>query len=234
MTPGRRHGPGGQGLAAAEEFGFDERDGVLRPAVRPRRRAVPARAPDHQPPELARPSGRDQGGHGHRPRDVLPGEGRLLGGADRGGGRGHGRRAAGHHARSRRPSCSWRTRTDDGATPIGSRPRRDPTLDRDPPPDCTGRWSSAGCSRRARRSCSSRGWCAARRISAIGQEAVAAGFAAAMRDDDYTFATYRGHNHALARGAPMGPLYAELFGRASGLHGRQGRLDAHHRRRATT
>jgi len=56
----------------------------------------------------------------------------------------------------------------------------------------------------------------------IGQEAVAAGFAGAMRDDDYTFATYRGHNHALARGAPMGPLYAELFGRATGLMGGKG------------
>ena len=56
----------------------------------------------------------------------------------------------------------------------------------------------------------------------VGQEAVAAGVAAAMRDDDYTFATYRGHNHALARGAPMGPLYAELFGRATGLMGGKG------------
>ncbi len=55
-----------------------------------------------------------------------------------------------------------------------------------------------------------------------GQEAVAAGFAAAMREDDYTFATYRGHNHALARGTPMGPLYAELFGRANGLLGGKG------------
>jgi pyruvate dehydrogenase E1 component alpha subunit len=56
----------------------------------------------------------------------------------------------------------------------------------------------------------------------VGQEAVAAGFAAAMNDDDYTFATYRGHNHALSRGAPMGPLYAELFGRANGLMGGKG------------
>src|SRR5688500_17457873 len=56
----------------------------------------------------------------------------------------------------------------------------------------------------------------------IGQEAVAAGFAAAMRHDDYTFATYRGHNHALARNTPMGPLYAELFGRATGLMGGKG------------
>ena len=56
----------------------------------------------------------------------------------------------------------------------------------------------------------------------VGQEAVAAGFAVAMREDDYTFATYRGHDHALVRGAPMGPLYAELFGRATGLMGGKG------------
>ncbi len=56
----------------------------------------------------------------------------------------------------------------------------------------------------------------------VGQEAIAAGFAAAMRPDDYTFATYRGHNHALSRGTPMGPLYAELFGRATGLMGGKG------------
>ena len=37
----------------------------------------------------------------------------------------------------------------------------------------------------------------------LGQEAIAAGFAAAMREDDYTFATYRGHAHTLARGVPM-------------------------------
>jgi TPP-dependent pyruvate/acetoin dehydrogenase alpha subunit len=56
----------------------------------------------------------------------------------------------------------------------------------------------------------------------VGQEAVAAGFATAMREDDYTFATYRGHNHALARGTSMAGLYAELFGRATGLMGGKG------------
>jgi TPP-dependent pyruvate/acetoin dehydrogenase alpha subunit len=56
----------------------------------------------------------------------------------------------------------------------------------------------------------------------VGQEAIAAGFAAAMRPDDYTFATYRGHNHALARGTPMAPLFGELFGRANGLMGGKG------------
>ena len=56
----------------------------------------------------------------------------------------------------------------------------------------------------------------------IGQEAVAAGFARAMRDDDYTVCTYRGHNHTLARGVPMAPILAELFGRGTGLLGGKG------------
>jgi acetoin:2,6-dichlorophenolindophenol oxidoreductase subunit alpha len=52
---------------------------------------------------------------------------------------------------------------------------------------------------------------------AIGQEAVAAGVAAALRPDDYVFATYRGHAHALLRGAPMAAVLGELLGRESGL-----------------
>ncbi len=56
----------------------------------------------------------------------------------------------------------------------------------------------------------------------IGQEAVAAGVAAAMRDDDYTFCTYRGHNHTIVRGVPMAPIFAELFGRGTGLMGGKG------------
>jgi len=56
----------------------------------------------------------------------------------------------------------------------------------------------------------------------IGQEAVAAGFAVAMRADDYTFCTYRGHNHNICRGVPMAPILAELFGRATGLLGGKG------------
>ncbi len=51
----------------------------------------------------------------------------------------------------------------------------------------------------------------------LGQEAIAAGFGAAMLPDDYTFATYRGHAHTLARGVPMAPVMAELLGRANGL-----------------
>ena len=51
----------------------------------------------------------------------------------------------------------------------------------------------------------------------LGQEAVAAGFGAAMRPNDWTFATYRGHAHTLARGVPMTPVLAELLGRGNGL-----------------
>jgi TPP-dependent pyruvate/acetoin dehydrogenase alpha subunit len=57
---------------------------------------------------------------------------------------------------------------------------------------------------------------------ALGHEAVAAGAAVAMRPDDYTFCTYRGHHHTIARGAPMGPTFAELFGRRGGLMGGKG------------
>ena len=40
----------------------------------------------------------------------------------------------------------------------------------------------------------------------LGMEAIATGFGTAMRHDDYTFATYRGHAHTLARGVPMTPV----------------------------
>jgi len=56
----------------------------------------------------------------------------------------------------------------------------------------------------------------------LGQEAIAAGFGAAMRPDDWTFATYRGHAHTIARGVPLTPIMAELLGRANGLMGGKG------------
>lgn len=56
----------------------------------------------------------------------------------------------------------------------------------------------------------------------LGQEAVAAGFAGAMRTGDMTFCTYRGHNHTLLRGAPMGALMGELLGRENGICGGKG------------
>ncbi|MDP9335841.1 MAG: thiamine pyrophosphate-dependent enzyme, partial [Actinomycetota bacterium] len=57
---------------------------------------------------------------------------------------------------------------------------------------------------------------------AIGQEAIAAGFAYAMHEDDLTFCTYRGHIHTLLRGASPGALMAELLGRANGICGGKG------------
>ena len=51
----------------------------------------------------------------------------------------------------------------------------------------------------------------------LGQEAVASGFAVAMRPDDYTFCTYRGHNHTLLRGASMVGVLGELMDRDCGL-----------------
>jgi acetoin:2,6-dichlorophenolindophenol oxidoreductase subunit alpha len=57
---------------------------------------------------------------------------------------------------------------------------------------------------------------------ALGQEAVAAGFATALRPDDLVYCTYRGHVHTLLRGAPMGALMAELMGRANGICGGKG------------
>ena len=51
----------------------------------------------------------------------------------------------------------------------------------------------------------------------LGQEAVAAGFAAAMEKGDLSFCTYRGHAHTLARGVPMEQVLGELMQRDNGL-----------------
>jgi pyruvate dehydrogenase E1 component alpha subunit len=52
---------------------------------------------------------------------------------------------------------------------------------------------------------------------AAGHEAVAVGASAALRPDDYVFATYRGHHHAIARGATPEECLAELMSRATGV-----------------
>lgn len=56
----------------------------------------------------------------------------------------------------------------------------------------------------------------------LGMEAVAAGFGEAMQPADYTFATYRGHAHTLARGSSMTGVMGELLGRENGLLGGKG------------
>jgi acetoin:2,6-dichlorophenolindophenol oxidoreductase subunit alpha len=51
----------------------------------------------------------------------------------------------------------------------------------------------------------------------VGGEAVAVGVCGQLRDDDVVYSNHRAHGHALAKGAPMGPLLAELMGRDGGL-----------------
>ena len=51
----------------------------------------------------------------------------------------------------------------------------------------------------------------------LGQEAVAAGCAAAMKPGDLSFCTYRGHAHTLARGVSIEKVLGELMQRDNGL-----------------
>ena len=50
----------------------------------------------------------------------------------------------------------------------------------------------------------------------IGEEANAVGIMESLTPDDSVVATYREHGHALARGIAMGPLMAEMYGKANG------------------
>jgi acetoin:2,6-dichlorophenolindophenol oxidoreductase subunit alpha len=50
----------------------------------------------------------------------------------------------------------------------------------------------------------------------VGQEAVAAGVMATLRPDDVVTSTHRGHGHAVAKGADLRYMYAELFGKTTG------------------
>ena len=56
----------------------------------------------------------------------------------------------------------------------------------------------------------------------LGQEAIAVGAASALRPDDYSIGTYRGHAHALARGASPEAVMRELLGREGGICGGKG------------
>ncbi len=52
--------------------------------------------------------------------------------------------------------------------------------------------------------------------SYVGEEAVAAGACAALRDDDYIASNHRGHGHCIAKGADLDRMMAELMGRDDG------------------
>ncbi|MBM4025546.1 MAG: thiamine pyrophosphate-dependent dehydrogenase E1 component subunit alpha [Planctomycetes bacterium] len=50
----------------------------------------------------------------------------------------------------------------------------------------------------------------------LGEEAIATGVCAALRDDDYIVSTHRGHGHCIARGGELPKMVAEVLGRADG------------------
>jgi pyruvate dehydrogenase E1 component alpha subunit len=51
----------------------------------------------------------------------------------------------------------------------------------------------------------------------VGGEGVAAAVCSQLREDDAVYSGHRAHGHAIAKGAPLEPLMAELMGRADGL-----------------
>jgi pyruvate dehydrogenase E1 component alpha subunit len=51
----------------------------------------------------------------------------------------------------------------------------------------------------------------------VGQEGVAAAVCTQLRDDDAVYSGHRAHGHAIAKGAPLEQVMAELMGRETGL-----------------
>jgi TPP-dependent pyruvate/acetoin dehydrogenase alpha subunit len=50
-----------------------------------------------------------------------------------------------------------------------------------------------------------------------GEEAVAAGVCLDLGAHDWVASTHRGHGHSIAKGVELGPMMAEIFGRATGV-----------------
>ena len=50
----------------------------------------------------------------------------------------------------------------------------------------------------------------------LGEEAIATGACAALREDDYIVSTHRGHGHCIARGGQLNKMVAEVLGRETG------------------
>lgn len=53
--------------------------------------------------------------------------------------------------------------------------------------------------------------------TSIGQEAQVVGATMALRDGDYMTGNHRSHGHPIGKGSPLGPLMAELQGKADGV-----------------
>lgn len=59
----------------------------------------------------------------------------------------------------------------------------------------------------------------------IGEEACATGVCASLEKQDYITSTHRGHGHAIAKGVPLAPMMAELYGKVTGTcRGRGGSM----------
>jgi pyruvate dehydrogenase E1 component alpha subunit len=59
----------------------------------------------------------------------------------------------------------------------------------------------------------------------LGEEAIAVGVCAALREQDYIISTHRGHGHCIARGAKVNRMVAELLGKETGYcHGQGGSM----------
>ena len=92
----------------AQELGLPRRAGLLRPPVRTRPRRRSLRGAHDLARALARPSDRDPGGHGLRPRDVLRRERRRVRRPHRGRGRRHCQRMPHDHEVPRRGTARVR------------------------------------------------------------------------------------------------------------------------------
>ncbi len=53
--------------------------------------------------------------------------------------------------------------------------------------------------------------------TSIGQEAQVVGACMALEDEDYMTGNHRSHGHPIGKGSPLGPLMAELVGKATGI-----------------
>jgi pyruvate dehydrogenase E1 component alpha subunit len=51
----------------------------------------------------------------------------------------------------------------------------------------------------------------------VGEEAIATGVCAHLRETDWVTSTHRGHGHCIAKGCDLGPMMAEIYGRETGL-----------------
>lgn len=61
--------------------------------------------------------------------------------------------------------------------------------------------------------------------TSIGQEAQVVGACMALNDADYMTGNHRSHGHPIGKGSPLGPLMAELVGKAAGIcNGKGGSL----------